>query len=78
MANSYARGAMARIAGREKAGQTKFTATDTGARREALRRLTSGPPSLGKFVKQGTVKGAGAQFKEVTADDVEGMIKRSK
>lgn len=73
----YAREAMRRIASKMKGGQKNFTASETGARREALRRLGTGENDYGKLVKKMTAGGVKVGvMRGPSQSEMEDMIRR--
>lgn len=74
----YAMHAKKAEARRRAMKKTSMTATDTGARLNAIKNYNK-KPSLGSFVKKAslspTPKGATPQFRETSDKDIERMIK---
>lgn len=79
MSSSYVRAALKRTAEGEKKGKTTFTATDTGARKEALRRIATGKNrDYGRYVEKmvkGGIRG-GIVPESASQGDIEEMIRR--
>lgn len=80
--SSYVVRAMQRVSDIQKVNpkRTRFTATDTGARKEALRRLAEGkqtsmPASVAKMMRTGK---KGGNFKAPSTQEMDDMIRKGK
>lgn len=76
MASGYAKRAMATVKklSKDNPGKTSFTATETGARKEALKRFAAGPARLKGLAKGspgGTIR---RPMGEPSSDEIENMI----
>lgn len=80
MAYSYAKRAMSTVKKLTKGNpsKTSFTATETGARKEALKNLASGPASLKGLAKGSSGGTIRRPMREPSSDEIEDMISGKK